>query len=225
MAKTFTVPDARQLVIEGLDDLDVRWASVVQVSSPQGQSRFYTAAAGANVLAEQNAGSLNEKHLRVVTTGAVTLTSIEDPESRTTMFIRGSDHHELYTTQAGTDIPMDEFEKVLARLDLADSPAGLVVRGAQRSTCRHLLSVSAPIGLDCSLTIRPRGAPGTEKINGKGRMVRGGELWSLRGQEGDGENVRHVAVINDSAHVTFSFVGAPTAALGSIVEQSRFTIR
>lgn len=89
-------------------------------------------------------------------------------------------YHELYTTQAGTGIPLDAFVEFLKPLEIADSPEGIRVTPRRGSGAKIKLHIgSAVIDEVTALTayFTPEALAAVPAH--RGAPVGGGELWKV----------------------------------------------
>jgi hypothetical protein len=197
-------PDGRTLTVEGTPEpFTTGWGFMLWVNGDGGAYRIHTGPAGVTELVARHRGDFSRFTVREASWKGARLVSHEDPKiSGTTMLWIGP-HHELYTFVAGTSVPFEVFMDQLSKVDLQDSPDGLVLtpRAGSRARLSSLIAVNTLDGI-CSVQVKPRSEAAPELPDHAGRRVRGGELWKDDKRAADGGLFRSALLVNDTTATT-----------------------
>lgn len=183
--------DGSTVEVDGIQD-PPRWAFRAWYRSRRtGVSAIMTTDAGAS----ENSPLPDAHIVSEARAGSARLLALADPDRErhpTTTFVYQGPFHELYTTQAGVDIPMDAFVDFLKPLDISDSPEGMQAVPKRGSDATVDLQVGAAVIEDVAVLTSYFSSQALREVpSHRGRQVRGGELWRIESPVG-------VLIANDS---------------------------
>ena len=101
-------------------------------------------------------------------------------EGEVTMFVYQAPNFEFHTTQPGR-ATLDQFDAFLSEFTISDSDTGLILESGRssRNVETQLLVGEVPDTAILTSYFAPSGA---DRPQGRGKQVRGGELWGIDGE-------------------------------------------